>query len=49
MAEEPTQREHGQQQEPDRDFAEDLDVEQHEAEDIKGGASKKVFDESPKE
>jgi hypothetical protein len=47
MAEKPTQPE--QQQEPDRDFAEDLDVEQQEADSVQGGAKKRYDDESPKE
>ena len=49
MAEKPAQREHEQQQEPDREFAEDLDVEQQDADSVKGGKLRAYDDESPKE
>jgi hypothetical protein len=50
MGDNPTRREDERPQESDRDFVEDLDVEQSEAESVGGGASKKTpyDDESPK-
>jgi hypothetical protein len=50
MGDKPTQRDDAREPDSDRDFVEDLDVEQDEAESVAGGASKKTpyDDESPK-